>query len=135
MSAISKEKIKICVLSKIQDIWTEWPDVPINVTVVLKKSLNIHFHVRPNTRNAPTMSDQILGVRGCWLSNLSDISLEWVMTRRSDKCDCCVYKYINRKTGGWRCSALEQTLHQIDSTSLHLLFQRAFLLQRNQFRF
>jgi hypothetical protein len=34
MSAISKEKIKICVLTKIQDIWTEWPDVPINVTVV-----------------------------------------------------------------------------------------------------
>jgi hypothetical protein len=27
------------------------------------------------------------------------------MTRRSDKCDCCVYEYINRKTGGWRCSA------------------------------
>ena len=22
------------------------------------------------------------------------------MTRRSDKCDCCVYEYINRKTGG-----------------------------------
>jgi hypothetical protein len=34
MSAISKEKIKMCVLTKIQDIWTEWPDVPINVTVV-----------------------------------------------------------------------------------------------------
>jgi hypothetical protein len=35
MSAISKEKIKIpaCVLTQIQDIWTEWPDVPINVTV------------------------------------------------------------------------------------------------------
>ena len=49
MSAISKEKIKICVLTKIQDIWTEWPDVPINVT--------------------------------------------------------CVYEYINRKTGGWHCSA------------------------------
>jgi hypothetical protein len=29
MSAISKEKIKMCVLTKIQDIWTEWPDVPI----------------------------------------------------------------------------------------------------------
>ena len=27
------------------------------------------------------------------------------MTRRSDKCDCCVYEYINRKTGRWRCSA------------------------------
>ena len=25
------------------------------------------------------------------------------MTRRSDKCDCCIYEYINRKTGGWRC--------------------------------
>jgi hypothetical protein len=34
MSAISKEKIKILVLTKIQDIWTEWPDVPINVTCV-----------------------------------------------------------------------------------------------------
>ena len=34
MSAISKEKIKICVLTKIQDIWTEWPDDSINVTVV-----------------------------------------------------------------------------------------------------
>ena len=34
MSAISKEKIKMRVLTKIQDIWTEWPDVPINVTVV-----------------------------------------------------------------------------------------------------
>jgi hypothetical protein len=34
MSAISKEKIKICVLTKIQDVLTEWPDVPINVTVV-----------------------------------------------------------------------------------------------------
>ena len=31
------------------------------------------------------------------------------MTRHSDKCDCCVYEYINRKTGGWRCSAYEQT--------------------------
>jgi hypothetical protein len=30
MSAISKEKIKICVLTKIQDIWTEWPDIPIS---------------------------------------------------------------------------------------------------------
>ena len=27
------------------------------------------------------------------------------MTRRFDKCDCCVYEYINRKTGRWRCSA------------------------------
>jgi hypothetical protein len=27
------------------------------------------------------------------------------MTRRYDKCDCCVYEYINRKTSGWRCSA------------------------------
>jgi hypothetical protein len=25
-----------------------------------------------------TMSDQIVGVRECWLSNLSDLSLEWV---------------------------------------------------------
>ena len=50
MSAISKEKIKICVLTKIQDILDR-------------------------------------------------------MTRRSDKCDCCVYEYINRKTGGWHCSA------------------------------
>jgi hypothetical protein len=33
-SAISKEKIKIGVLTKNQDIWTEWPDVPINVTCV-----------------------------------------------------------------------------------------------------
>ena len=33
-SAISKENKKICVLTKIQDILTEWPDVPINVTVV-----------------------------------------------------------------------------------------------------
>jgi hypothetical protein len=44
----------------------------------VKTNLNIHSHVRPNTRSAPTMSDQILGVKGCWLSNLSDISLEWV---------------------------------------------------------
>ena len=22
------------------------------------------------------------------------------MTKRSDKCDCCVYEYINRKTAG-----------------------------------
>ena len=34
MAAISKEKIKMRVLTKIQDIWTEWSDVPINVTVV-----------------------------------------------------------------------------------------------------
>ena len=34
MSGISKEKIKIRILTKIQDIWTELPDVPINVTVV-----------------------------------------------------------------------------------------------------
>ena len=34
MPAISKEKIKILVFTKIQDISTEWPDVPINVTVV-----------------------------------------------------------------------------------------------------
>ena len=34
MSPFSKEKKKIRVLTKIQDIWTEWPDVPINVTVV-----------------------------------------------------------------------------------------------------
>jgi hypothetical protein len=39
MSAISKEKIKMCVLSKIQDIWTEWPDVPIKVTVVFMNIL------------------------------------------------------------------------------------------------
>ena len=42
MSAISKEKIKICVLTKIQDIWTEWPDVPINVTVVF---MNIYIYI------------------------------------------------------------------------------------------
>jgi hypothetical protein len=64
MSAISKEKIKICVLSKIQDIWTEL---------------------------------------------MEKLSYENILTNI--------------------------TLHQIDSTSLHLLFQRAFLLQRNQFRF
>ena len=34
MFAISKEKIKIRVLTKIQYIWTERPDVPINVTAV-----------------------------------------------------------------------------------------------------
>jgi E3 ubiquitin-protein ligase DOA10 len=33
MSAISKEKIKIHVLTKIQDIWTEWPDVTVTVTI------------------------------------------------------------------------------------------------------
>jgi E3 ubiquitin-protein ligase DOA10 len=33
MSAISKEKIKIRVLTKIQDIWTEWPDVTVTVTI------------------------------------------------------------------------------------------------------
>jgi hypothetical protein len=40
MSAISKEKIKMRVLTKIQDIWTEWPDVLINVTVVF---MNIYI--------------------------------------------------------------------------------------------
>ena len=39
MSAISKEKIKMCVLTKIQDIWTEWPDVPIKVNVVFMNIL------------------------------------------------------------------------------------------------
>jgi hypothetical protein len=39
MSAISKEKIKMCVLTKIQDIWTEWPDVSIKVTVVFMNIL------------------------------------------------------------------------------------------------
>ena len=33
MFAISKEKIKIHVLTKIQDIWTEWPDVTVTVTI------------------------------------------------------------------------------------------------------
>ena len=43
---------------------------------VKKKSLNVHSHVRPNTWSAFATSDQILG--GCRLSNLSDISLEWI---------------------------------------------------------
>ena len=60
-----------------------------------KKSLNIHSHVRPNTRNAPTMSSQILGVRGCWLSNLSDISLEWVGYFGRDMFDLRVWVLIH----------------------------------------
>ena len=61
---------------------------------VKKKSLNIHSHVRPNTRNASTMSDQILGVRGCWLSTLSDISLEWVRQFGRDMSDLRVWELL-----------------------------------------
>jgi hypothetical protein len=50
MSAISKEKIKIRVLTKIQDIWTEWPDIPINVTVVLFK-IDVTFDRDVDTDN------------------------------------------------------------------------------------
>jgi hypothetical protein len=35
--------------------------------------LNIHSHVRPKCPTKTKMSDQIVGLRECWLSNLSDI--------------------------------------------------------------
>jgi hypothetical protein len=38
-----------------------------------KKSFNIHSHVRPKCLTKTKMSDQIVGLRECWLSNLSDI--------------------------------------------------------------
>jgi hypothetical protein len=33
------------------------------------------------------------------------------MTRRSDKCDCCVYEYINRKTGGLHIGVREDLMN------------------------
>ena len=38
-----------------------------------KKSFNIHSHVRPKCPTKTKMSDQVVGLRECWLSNLSDI--------------------------------------------------------------
>jgi hypothetical protein len=61
----------------------------------VKKNLKISIYVWPNTLNAPTMSDQILGVRGCWLSNLSDISLEWVRHFGRDMSDLRVWALIH----------------------------------------
>jgi hypothetical protein len=40
---------------------------------VKKKSFDIHSHVRPKCPTKTKMSDQIVGLRECWLSNLSDI--------------------------------------------------------------
>ena len=61
--------------------------------------------------SAPMMSDQILGVRGCWLSNLSDISLEWARHFGSMSIDTlgvyctyvvifCVQRFEVRQRGG-----------------------------------
>jgi hypothetical protein len=52
MSAISKEKIKIRVLTKIQDIWTEWPDV--TVTVIID---NYYFTVTVTIDNYKRIKD------------------------------------------------------------------------------
>ena len=38
-----------------------------------KKSFNIHSHVRPKCPTKTKMSDQIVELRECWLSDLSDI--------------------------------------------------------------
>ena len=37
------------------------------------------------------------------------------MTGRSDKCDCCVYEYINRKTGGvtLQCIGTDKNVYQV----------------------
>ena len=60
-----KVRLQICIDHKMFDIFTS--------RNVKKKSLNIHSHVRPRCPTKTTMSDQIVGLRECWLSNLSDI--------------------------------------------------------------
>ena len=50
-----------------QNVWH------IHLEKCKKKSFNIHSHVRPKCSTKTKMSAQIVGLRECWLSNLSDI--------------------------------------------------------------
>ena len=60
-----KVRLQIRIDHKMFDIFTS--------RNVKKETFNIHSHVRPKCPTKTKMSDQIVGLRECWLSNLSDI--------------------------------------------------------------
>jgi hypothetical protein len=60
-----KVRLQIRIDHKMFDIFTS--------RNVKTKSFNIHSHVRPKCPTKTKMSDQIVGLRECWFSNLSDI--------------------------------------------------------------
>jgi hypothetical protein len=72
-----KVRLQICIDHKMFDIFTS--------RNVKKISFNIHSHVRPKCTTKTKRSDQIVGLRECWLSNLSDILGEICRTWEYDR--------------------------------------------------